>query len=48
METIVVYVTVPKEDGALEVAHKLVGERLSTCVNVISAINSIYRWEGKI
>lgn len=48
METIVVYVTVPKEEEAVKIARALVQERLSACVNIIPSISSIYRWEGKV
>ena len=45
---IVVLVTCGSEEEALKIAHSLVEERLAACVNVISPVRSIYRWEGKI
>ena len=45
---IVVLVTCGSEDEALKIANALVEEHLAACVNVISPIRSIYRWEGKI
>ena len=47
-EAIVVLVTCGTEDEAVEIAHALVEERLAACVNLISPVRSIYRWEGKI
>ena len=45
---IVVLVTCGSEEEAQKIAHSLVEERLAACVNVISPVRSIYRWEGKI
>jgi periplasmic divalent cation tolerance protein len=47
-ESIVVLVTCGSEEEAVKVAHSLVEERLAACVNLISPVRSIYRWEGKI
>ena len=47
-ESIVVLVTCASEQEALKIAHSLVEERLAACVNLVSPIRSIYRWEGKI
>lgn len=47
-EPIVVFVTCGSEEEAAKIAHSLVGERLAACVNMISPVRSIYRWEGKI
>jgi periplasmic divalent cation tolerance protein len=47
-KAIVVLVTCGTEDEAVEIAHALVEERLAACVNLISPVRSIYRWEGKI
>ncbi len=45
---IVVLVTCGSEEEALKIAHSLVEEHLAACVNVVSPVRSIYRWEGKI
>ncbi len=45
---IVVLVTCGSEDEASKIAHALIEERLAACVNIISPVRSIYRWEGKI
>jgi periplasmic divalent cation tolerance protein len=47
-EPIVVLVTCSSEEESLKIARSLVEERLAACVNIISPIRSIYRWEGKI
>ena len=31
-----------------EVAKKVVGEKLAACANILPALRSIYRWQGKI
>jgi periplasmic divalent cation tolerance protein len=38
----------PNADKAVEVARTLVEERLAACCNLIPAVRSIYRWEGKL
>lgn len=47
-DAIVVLVTAPTADKAAELARALVEEQLAACGNVLPAIRSIYRWEGKI
>ncbi len=44
----VVFVTCGSEEEAVKIAHALVEEHLAACVNIVSPIRSIYRWEGKI
>ncbi len=46
-DILVVWVTAP-EEVALELARKLVGERLAACVQVFPSMTSVYRWEGAI
>jgi periplasmic divalent cation tolerance protein len=48
IESIVVLVTCGSEEEALKIAHALVEDHLAACVNLVSPIRSIYRWEGKI
>jgi periplasmic divalent cation tolerance protein len=45
---IVVLITAGSVDEGLKIAHALVEERLAACVNVISPIESIYRWQGQV
>jgi periplasmic divalent cation tolerance protein len=47
-EPIVVLVTCGSEEEAIKIAQSLVEERLAACVNLVSPVRSIYRWEGKI
>jgi periplasmic divalent cation tolerance protein len=45
---LVVLVTTSTRDEAAAIAEALVSERLAACVNIVAAIESIYRWEGKV
>ena len=45
---LIVLVTTPNSAEAARIAEALVSERLAACVNVVPAIESIYRWEGKV
>jgi len=46
-KAIVVFITTPVNESG-KIARILVDERLAACVNIISEIRSIYRWQGKI
>jgi periplasmic divalent cation tolerance protein len=48
MEYIVTLITAPSEEEAAHIANALVGERLAACVNIMPAVRSVYRWEGRI
>lgn len=45
---VVVLVTAPGEEKAVELARALVEERLAACVSVVPRLRSIYRWEGAV
>ena len=47
-EMLVILCTCPDEATALKLAGGLVEERLAACVNMLPAMRSIYRWQGKI
>ena len=47
-EAVVVLVTCGSEEEAAKIANSLIEECLAACVNIISPVRSIYRWEGKI
>ena len=44
---VLIYSTFPSAEGAEKVGDRLVDLRLAACVNIIPAMTSIYRWEGK-
>ncbi len=39
---------VPDRDTAGRIARELVDIRAAACVNILPAVHSVYRWEGKI
>ena len=45
---LLVLVTALNEDEARRIANGLVEERLAACVNIVGAIESVYRWEGQV
>jgi periplasmic divalent cation tolerance protein len=47
-DAMLVFTTLPSADKGAELARTLVEERLAACANLIPAVRSIYRWEGKI
>jgi periplasmic divalent cation tolerance protein len=46
-DCVVCLVTAPP-DRAGEISKALVEERTAACVNVVSAVQSVYRWEGEV
>jgi len=40
--------TAPDADTGLRIARALVEERLAACVNLVPAVRSVYRWEGRM
>ena len=47
-EVLLALSTFPDIETARRIARQLVTENFVACANVISAIESIYRWQGKI
>ena len=43
-----VLTTLPNSDAAVELAKAVVEERLAACANLMPAVRSIYRWQGKV
>ena len=43
-----VYITTGDVDEARRIAQELVELRLAACANILSRMESVYRWEGKI
>lgn len=48
MPIIAVLTNLPDSDSAFNLARELVKMRLAACVNVLSPVTSIYRWEDKL
>lgn len=46
--TLVVLITAASTDEATIIGRALVEERLAACVNVVPAIRSFFRWDGRI
>ena len=44
----IVLTTSGSEEEARKIAQHLVEHHLAACVNIVSRIESIYRWEGKV
>ena len=47
-DAVLVLTTLPTADAAAQIAKAVVGEKLAACANILPALRSIYRWEGKI
>ena len=47
-DKIVVFSNCGSSEEAARIARALVEERLAACVNIIPAVQSIYRWQGAI
>jgi len=48
MEPISVYIVAADRDEAGRIAEALVAEGLAACVNLLGAVESIYRWKGTV
>lgn len=48
MDVYLVLITFPDEASARQIGTALVEMQLAACVNLIPAVQSIYRWQGKI
>lgn len=40
--------TFPDAETARKISNQLIEEKLAACANILPAIESIYRWKGKI
>src|SRR5829696_389062 len=45
---VIVMTTMPADGDSAAFARTLVDARLAACVNILAAMQSIYRWEGKV
>lgn len=48
MSAIVMVTTVGDEEQANSIARELVLRRHAACVNILTGVKSVYRWQGKI
>jgi periplasmic divalent cation tolerance protein len=46
--TRIVLTTAGSQEEARRLARELVERRMAACVNIVSGIQSVYRWEGKV
>lgn len=47
-DIIVVLTHVPDQNCALRIANALIEAKLAACVNIGSAVQSVYEWEGQV
>src|SRR5205823_7536600 len=47
-DALLVFTTLPTPEKAADLARMLVEEGLVACGNVLPAVRSIYKWEGKV
>lgn len=47
-DMLIVLCTFPDAETARRISTEIISENLAVCVNLIPAVESIYRWEGKI
>ncbi len=45
---LMVFCTCSSESAAVSLANQLIERRLAACINILPAVQSIYRWEGKV
>jgi periplasmic divalent cation tolerance protein len=45
---IIVIMTAPNKQEAINIVRTLLEERLISCANILDSIHSLFRWEGKI
>jgi periplasmic divalent cation tolerance protein len=48
MDTLLVLSNLPDREAALQIANRLVEQRVAACVNVLAECTSVYRWQGSI
>jgi periplasmic divalent cation tolerance protein len=47
-QPIAVFITAPNKEEASRLADMLVERKLAACVQILPAMESVYRWQGKI
>ena len=48
MDVLLVLVTFPDMEEAREIGTQMVESQLAACVNLMSGVTSIYRWQAKV
>jgi len=48
MSVVSVYAVFANAEEAERIGRTVVEERLAACINILSSVRSIYRWDGKI
>lgn len=48
VKMIMVYVTTPSKEVAINLARTTVTEALAACANVIPGVTSVYQWKGNV
>lgn len=47
-DAVIVLTTLAADADAAALARTLVAERLAACVNILPAMTSVYRWQGRV
>lgn len=47
-DALLVYCTCPDDETTNQLAEMLVSKQLAACVNIVSGIQSVYAWQGKV
>jgi periplasmic divalent cation tolerance protein len=47
-ETLLVLTNMPDAQSAQSLARRLVERKLAACINILPAVQSVYRWQGVI
>ncbi|MFQ5825176.1 MAG: divalent-cation tolerance protein CutA [bacterium] len=47
-DEIVIFVTTNSTEEAQQIGNKLVESKLVACVNIVSSVQSIFRWKGEL
>jgi len=45
---IVLFITTDSAEEARQISQVLLEQKKAACVNIISGVNSLFRWEGKV